>query len=385
MPKDPVTNRGDFDAARERARLARLCRKWTGNAVAAEDLAQEAIVAGWRRFQRGALPAEWSSYLTAIARHLCHHWNAQNRREESRLSSLDETPESAFSVVQDTSPATIDPLDTLISAERETLIERAIASLDDATRQMLIARYVDELPLSEIAGRLALTENAATVRLHRSREALRKKFSTTLREEAAALGLLDADTAEGWQTTPIICCRCGEERLEGRFETTDTGQREFSLRCSRCTGQLIGMTSQAVPLDSARVLSGVSGFRPALSRVNRWWQEYLTAAFQKGTVACVRCGHTAKVQVFSTEGIGMRCPTCQEMTFFIRPTGLLYHSDTLHAFWRRYPKLHNLPERRIVCENRPAILATFAARNANAHVEMVFDAETMTVLSSDSF
>lgn len=365
--------------SKERRRILAFCRRAVGDVSIAEDITQEALLITLRRPAPSGDPA---SYLFGVARRLCQNHRARQQRDAARFADYDE--EATTNAAPAFLRAEPDPLDSLIQAERETLIERALAGLNAPTRELLIARYINDAPLSELAARMGVSENAATVRLHRSREALKKLFSTSLRTDAAAHGLLDAETADGWRETPIICCRCGRERLLGRFEPgnptikdpTTNDAPHFALRCPSCYGDLIGMTSAVAPMETARVLGGVKGFRAGLNRVNRWWQEYLAEGMKRGRAPCVRCGKSAPARV-GENGFGVVCDSCRDTTFFIRPTGLMYHADDFQEFWRRHPRARNRNEQFIVCEGRPAILTAFADAATSARLEMIFDRETM--------
>ena len=351
----------------------RYCQRLLGDTTAAEDIAQEALLAGVRQSGAGRDAEAQRMYLYGIARRLCHNRMRQRQREESGLS--DYQTEIFLAERASSEP---DPLDALIQSEREALIERALANLKEPVRAMLISRYVNDAPLSELAAQMGVTENAAAVRLHRSRDALKKLLSTKLRDEAATHGLLDEPTVQGWRETPIICCRCGKERLQGRFEIAGNGGESphFALRCPTCHGDLIGMTSNVASLEPERVLGGVKGFRAGLNRVNRWWQEYLANGLRRGKIPCVRCGATAQARI-GDNGFGVVCDSCGGPTFFIRPLGLMYHSDEFQDFWRRHPRARSREEREIICEGRPAVLAAFADAATSARLEMIFDRQTM--------
>ncbi len=378
----PVVNKRDnipFDLPQERQRLQRVCLRFTGDPFAAEDLAQETILIGLRRANgNGDLPREWSPFLFGVARRLCQTWRTTRGLETDRSVPLEQTNDAT-----DCAP---DPMESLLLAERERLIEQALSALKDPVRQLLLARYIEDLPLSEIADRWRISENTATVRVHRGREALRKILETTLRAEASAHGLLSTEAAQGWRETALFCCRCGRERLQGRFVPADSaaGQKaEFVLRCPTCPGMLDGMTSNAIPMNADVTLAGVQGFRAGLNRVNRWWQEYLADALQNRTAKCPRCGAAAEGIISDapeSPGLGIGCGRCRAITFYIHPVGLLYHSEEAQSFWRRFPRMQNGPAHSIVCEGRPAILTSFADRATAARIEMVFDRETLRCL-----
>jgi RNA polymerase sigma factor (sigma-70 family) len=367
----PRTPTEGFDPVVERERLARLCRRWTGGAGIAEDVAQEAILVALRNRQRGVVPRDAQAYLTGIARRLCLHHLSRQAQRDAHLTPIDENL-----IVPEAIAAPDDPLDHLLQAERAVLIERALASLPPATRELLIARYLEDLPLAEVAGRLGLSENAAAVRSLRARDALKRVLTTTLRTEAAAHGLMDTETADGWRETAIFCIRCGRERLKGRFEVGSGEKAEFALHCPTCPGFLISMTSQAAPMDTATVLGGVKGFRAGFNRINRWWQAWLDDAVENRSAPCIRCGNPAITVIRETPAAGGGptlfhwCPVCQSETFVITLTGLLIHTDEAQAFWRRHPRIRNLGQRPVICEGRPATLAAFADATSAARIEM---------------
>ncbi|MDX1932625.1 MAG: sigma-70 family RNA polymerase sigma factor [Capsulimonadales bacterium] len=373
----PDMNGCPFDPIAERSRLTVLCHRWTGDPAMAEDLAQETILVALRRHRSGFAPREWPPFLAGIAVRLCkNHLRRTGIREAREIGPEEALRQTTERTADRPYP---DPLDSLLDFERSHLLETALRHLKPEMRALLVRRYQENQPLSEIAARYGLTENAVAARLVRSRTALERVLSTALRDAANAHGLLPADAADGWRETAVYCPRCGKSRLQGRFADGTDGP-VFGLRCPTCVGQLVGMTTDAAPIPRAVVLHGVSGFRAGLTRVNRWWQTYLARGLETGEAACTRCGRPTPIRrTDPTEpaGIGLVCEVCDAVTFFITPTGLLYHSDEMQAFWRRHPRLRNRPERPVTCEGRPAVLTTFSDPQGNASVQMVFDRETL--------
>src|SRR4051794_3709983 len=185
-------------------RLVRLCAHFTGDRDAAEDLAQETLIEAWRHQDRVYDWQGYSSWLSAIARNLSLRWVRQRGREQARLvMSIDSAPDRSARVEElpaDQPDFTID----LERAELADLLDRALALLPAESRRVLVEKYIDDLPLGEIAGRLGLSTGAVAVRLHRGRLALRRVLSTDLRPAAAGYGL-GAPADDGWQETRIWC------------------------------------------------------------------------------------------------------------------------------------------------------------------------------------
>ena len=77
----------DFETilADERARLVRLCDRFSGNPDAAEDLAQETLMAAWK--SRGQLTSldELKPWASAIARNVCLNWSRGDYRERAHV------------------------------------------------------------------------------------------------------------------------------------------------------------------------------------------------------------------------------------------------------------------------------------------------------------
>jgi RNA polymerase sigma-70 factor (ECF subfamily) len=368
----------------QRARLVRLCKRLTGNAAVAEDLVQEALLVAWRQACQGRAPQDWQPYLVGIARRMCLNWRSRTSQRVNLLPLSDWSDETlSIGAAQQTAPDP-DPLASLLHAERAQIIDRALAEIDPDARTLLIAYYLDEHPLSEIAGALGLSENATAVRMHRSREALARALAGKLRADAAAHGLLTSDTAAGWEATRLWCPRCGRVRLQGRFTTAadaPTGGRyEYVLRCADCDrhgGPPLGFTSAALPMEGAAVLDGVSGYRAAFKRLHRWWEGYVEAGMAARRTDCVHCGRPTPVLTawpgpngVVAPGFFTHCGPCGGV-FFIAPGGLLFHAAPMRAFWQAHPHVHFLPERRVRCEGREAALVGFEDRQSNARLEMV--------------
>jgi RNA polymerase sigma factor (sigma-70 family) len=124
----------------ERSRLVRLCFTITGDASAAEDLAQEALLVGWQQEQALRDPQRRAQRLSGIARNLCLHW--QRRKGLERTRSAGPCPTAG-----DLPTEGADTIDLEADLERQELVElldRAMALLPPETRAVLVARYVQE-------------------------------------------------------------------------------------------------------------------------------------------------------------------------------------------------------------------------------------------------
>jgi DNA-directed RNA polymerase specialized sigma24 family protein len=72
-----------------RRRLVRLCATISGDAQAAEDLAQETLLEAWRNAHKLHDPSGADRWVAAIARNVCLRW-ARRRGRDVPVSALDE-------------------------------------------------------------------------------------------------------------------------------------------------------------------------------------------------------------------------------------------------------------------------------------------------------
>lgn len=139
--------------------LLRRC----GRAVLAEDLCAQTFLAAVRAVRKADPPTLSVPWLIGIARHkLVDHWRAQAR--EQRGLTL---------VGGEAAAETDDPWD----AHLETL--RAQATLDRLTphhRAALTLRYLDDLPVPEVAAHLDRSLHATEGLLVRARRAFRRAY-----------------------------------------------------------------------------------------------------------------------------------------------------------------------------------------------------------------
>ena len=135
-------------------------------AALAEDLTAETFLAAVDAVRRGTCTTPSTGWLVGIARHkLVDHW----RRRERELRGLRVVGgDRAVAASDDHDPwdATLDAL-----RARETL-----AGLNSQHRTALVLRYVDDLPVSEVAAVLGRSVHATETLLVRARRAFRTAY-----------------------------------------------------------------------------------------------------------------------------------------------------------------------------------------------------------------
>jgi RNA polymerase sigma factor (sigma-70 family) len=368
-------------------RLVRLCAYFTGDRDAAEDLAQETLIEAWRHQDRLHDCQGYSSWLSAIARNLSLRWIRQRGREQARLvTSIDSASDTSGRVEElpaDQGDFTID----LERAELADLLDRALALLPAESRRVLVEKYIDELPLGEIAGRLGLSTGAVAVRLHRGRLALHRVLTTDLRQAAAGYGLA-APADDGWQETRIWCPSCGQRRLIGRF-VPSVG--EFALRCADCTPAPNMYIAYA---QLPELMHGIKSYKPALSRLMTWSDEYYRRSRVGRILPCLFCGYPARLR----DGLPSDAP---EALHLINPLYITCErcgetTSTAHAviglclpegqrFWKAHPKIRLQSTAEINSAGSSAIVSSFASMTASARFDVVTTRDTIEVIGVHTY
>lgn len=151
----------EFDA------VYRFCLARTGDNTAADDAASEAFTAAARLFATGRGHEVTRPWLFVVAKNrMVDEWRSHERHQR-RVRRLIEQ--------RQTHGGDQNPLSTSLVAER---VLTALASLPERQRAALALRYLDEHSVSEVAGKLDVTYQAAESLLARAR----RSFATAWRE-----------------------------------------------------------------------------------------------------------------------------------------------------------------------------------------------------------
>lgn len=366
--------------AAERPRLVRLCRKLSGRPEAAEDLAQETMVAAWKSQGQLVSMEKIRPWTSAIARNVCLNWARQYYREEARTFLIENDEQTIEDVVSDEFDLEFE----LDRAELATLLDRALELLPTETAEMLIAHYLAEASQDEIAEQMQLNTGTIAVRLHRGKLALRKLLQTSLSDEARAFGLMQANEQE-WEETNIWCPGCGEVRLLGQYKQNEC----FALRCPRCEPdpQAI-MTGLDLTQPCHRdILGNVKTYKPAYKRVLTAFMPLYEQALHSHTAACMACGHALQViathaEKATTHGdhnVQLVCPHCDWVSNK-SATGWVMAVDQVQKFWRTYPRLKLLPVQQVETQGAAALVSGVQSVTSTAKLEVLLRQDTFEVL-----
>lgn len=160
-----------------RGRIERLTQSIVRNPMDAEEVAQDVLMAVSKKIDRFRGDSTLSTWIHRIAVNaaLMH----KRRDRSSRSMSLDEARPADKSELQ--SPLaeswTHQPADPTLRREFWEVMWEAVDRLDGKYRSVFVLRDVEGLTTEETANTLGLKIPAVKSRLHRARNALRKRLS----------------------------------------------------------------------------------------------------------------------------------------------------------------------------------------------------------------
>lgn len=150
------------------------------NEAEAEDAAQEAVIKVYLNLKNFRGDAQFRTWVLSIARNegLGRLRKAGSRREDSLDAEIDDQ-------TGDYTPAILTswrevPYEALERKELGTLLRRAIESLPEIYRNVVLLRDIEEMDVRETAAAMGITEGAVKVRLHRARALLQRELAPKL-------------------------------------------------------------------------------------------------------------------------------------------------------------------------------------------------------------
>ncbi len=142
--------------------------RMVGNRADAEELAQNAFVKAFNKFEKFEQRA---SFLTWVSRIAYNESINHLKRRKLHYVDIDEVPIADCNLLDD-------ELSTG-NEERIKLLEKAINALPPDERMLVHLYYYEDKPLNEIAYVMDAEPNALAVRLHR----IRKKLLITIKQK----------------------------------------------------------------------------------------------------------------------------------------------------------------------------------------------------------
>lgn len=138
-----------------------FCLKKTSDPQEAEELSSEISVHILHQLEKGVAPQHFSAWVWKIARNRYSGWAVKKRKNAAAGGGVALSPP-------------VDVESTLIRGEELALLRRELAFTTADYRNLLIAYYLDDLSVREIAARTGLTAGNVKTRLFRARTLLKE-------------------------------------------------------------------------------------------------------------------------------------------------------------------------------------------------------------------
>ena len=148
-------------------KLFYFCLKKTGSQFEAEDLTQDIALQIVTALNKGTIPTSFSAWVWQIARNRYSVWATEKHNRNELVTGSDISDYE----IEDESE---NILDEMIHSEQLSLLRRELAFIKSDYRNIVVAYYIENRSLREIASSLSLSTNTAKSRLLRAREILKE-------------------------------------------------------------------------------------------------------------------------------------------------------------------------------------------------------------------
>lgn len=140
-----------------------FCLRKCGDPLDAEDLASEITYEIMAALRKGTVPANYAAWVWRIARNRYSRW-AEAKSRRSQLISGDELPAE---------PGILDK-DDGTDPERLNTLRRELAFIREDYRRVLVAHYIEDRSVQDIADSLGVSRGTVLTRLHRARKHMKE-------------------------------------------------------------------------------------------------------------------------------------------------------------------------------------------------------------------
>ena len=148
-------------------KLFYFCLKKTGSNVEAEDLTQDISLQIITALNKGTIPTSFSAWVWRIARNRYSVWA---KEKHSRNESVTGSDIGDYEVEDESENI----LDEMIHTEQMALLRRELAFIKSDYRNIVVAYYIENKSVRDIASSLSLSISAVQQRLHRARIILKE-------------------------------------------------------------------------------------------------------------------------------------------------------------------------------------------------------------------
>lgn len=148
-------------------KLFYFCLKRTGSTHEAEELTSDVSLAILTALHSGTVPQHFSAWVWQIARNRYSKWADRKRRRSETVSGTDLGDFDDIASDEDIEGA-------LIHSEELSLLRRELAFISADYRDVVVAFYIEDRKVSDIARSLQISEGTVKSKLFRSRNILKE-------------------------------------------------------------------------------------------------------------------------------------------------------------------------------------------------------------------
>ena len=203
------------------ASIYRLVRRKLGDALLAEDIAQETFMKALRMMDRVDDSFNFGGWVHTVARNLCFD-ELRRRQRDLRADSTDDDDTDLLAGLPSTARG-FDPVQVQESNEMRRQVWAVAQRLPEKYRLVLTLRELQDLSYRQIARSLKMSESAVETLLYRARLRFKEEFISAegegelTHEEAVPLlapylaGKLRRPQAEAVRIHLSVCVRCARK------------------------------------------------------------------------------------------------------------------------------------------------------------------------------
>ena len=232
--------KGDIQAFEELHRryvasIYRLVRRKLGDALLAEDIAQETFMKALKMMDRVDDSFNFGGWVHTVARNLCFD-ELRRRQRDLRAEGSDEDDDEFLANLPSTSRS-FDPVDVQESNETRRQVWHVAQRLPEKYRLVLTLRELQDMSYRQIARTLKMSESAVETLLYRARLRFKEEYLASQREgelsheETVPLlapylaGKLRRPQAEAVRNHIATCSKCarriGRRRLKDKRRSVE--------------------------------------------------------------------------------------------------------------------------------------------------------------------
>lgn len=149
-------------------KLFYFCLKKTGNETEAQDLTQDIALNVLTALNKGIIPTSFSAWIWRIARNRYSVWADKKHKRNESVTGSDIADCAEIEDESGDIPGKVQ------HGEQLSLLRRELAFIRRDYRGIVVAYYIEDRSVRDIARSLSLSENAVQQRLHRARTILKE-------------------------------------------------------------------------------------------------------------------------------------------------------------------------------------------------------------------